>query len=270
MTSGKASEDRYIAPALQRGLAILGSFDRARPVLTMVELARINALPRATVFRLAHTLEVMGFLVREPAGQGYRLGPAVLSLGFGYLSGLELPDIARPVLERLRDATGASAHLAVRDGAEIVYLAQVSGQSALTSNIGVGSRLPAHGSTMGRALLLDLDEGALRNIFGSAPLAATTDQTPKTVAALAAIQAKDRRWGYVASRSFYERGVVSLAAPVRDAAGAIAAAVSVVTSEHALDAEAMHGAVKDCVLESAAEISRWLGHHPAGLSSAAE
>ena len=268
--SDKTPQDRYIVPALQRGLAILGSFDRDRTVLTMVELARINALPRATAFRLAHTLEAMGFLVREPGGQGYRLGPAVLSLGFGYLAGLELPGIARPVLERLRDATGASAHLAVRDGVEIVYLVQVSGQSALTSNIGVGSRLPAYGSTMGRALLLDLQAQALSDIFGAAPLAAMTDQTPETVEALARMLAEDRGRGYVASRSFYERGVVSLAAPVRDEAGAIVAAVSVVTSEHALDAEAMHGAVKDRVLEAAAEISQWLGHHPADLSSAAE
>ena len=267
---GEGPQDRYIVPALRRGLGILCSFDRSRPVLTMVELARINALPRATTFRLVHTLEAMGFLVRETVGQGYRLGPAVLSLGFGYLAGLELPEIARPVLERLRDATGASTHLAVRDGVEIVYLVQVSGPSALTSNIGVGSRLPAHGSTMGRALLLDLDAEALQTAFGTGFLVAMTDQTPTTVEALVGILAKDRSQGYVASRSFYERGLVSLAAPVRDAAGAIVAAVSVVTSEHVLDFRAMHGVAKDRVLESAAEISRWLGHQPGGLSTAAE
>ena len=268
--SAKAQDDRYAVPALRRGLAILRSFERDRPVLSMVELARINGLPRATAFRLVHTLEAMGFLVREPVGQGYRLGPAVLSLGFGYLAGLELPDIARPVLERLRDTIGASAHLAVRDRVEIVYLVQVSGQSALTSNIGVGSRLPAHGSTMGRALLLDLDDQALAALFADAPLAAMTEQTPRTLEALSRILAEDRKRGYVASRSFYERGVASLAAPVRDAAGTTVAAVSMVASEHAVDAEAMDGAVKDQVLEAAAEISRWLGHRPAALSSAAE
>lgn len=268
--STRPPDDRYTVPALQRGLAILRSFDRDRPVLSMVELARINNLPRATAFRLVHTLEAMDLLVREPVGQGYRLGPGVLSLGFGYLAGLELPDIARPVLERLRDATGASTHLAIRDGVEIVYLVQVSGQAALTSNIGVGSRLPAHGSTMGRALLQDLDDQALAAIYADAPLSPMTEQTPTSIEDLSRMLAEDRKRGYVASRSFYERGVASLAAPVRDATGATVAALSMVASEHAVDAEAMDGVVKDQVLEAAAEISRWLGHRPAALSSAAE
>ena len=145
------SEERYIVPALARGIAILQGFGRDRPVMTMAEIARAHALPRATAFRLINTLEDAGFLVREPNGQGYRLGAAVLSLGFSYLAGQDLPDVARPVLERLRDRTGASAHLAIRDGGHIVYLLRAPGQSALTSNIGVGTRLPAYASTMGRA-----------------------------------------------------------------------------------------------------------------------
>ena len=149
-------------------------------------------------------------------------------------------------------------------------MVQVSGQSALTSNIGVGSRLPAHGSTMGRALIMDLDIQALAAAFGAAPLTAMTEQTPTTLKELAGILAADRGRGYIASRSFYERGVASLAAPVRDETGTIVAAISVVTSEHMVDAEAMQGAVKDHVLKAAAEISRWLGYHPAALGTAAE
>jgi DNA-binding IclR family transcriptional regulator len=260
------SEDGYIVPALQRGLAILRGFDRVTPVMSLAEIAKRNGLPKATAFRLVHTLEEAGCLVREAGGQGYRLGPGVLALGFGYLDGLGLPEIARPVLERLRDATGASTHLAIRDGAEIVYLVRVPGQSALASNIGVGTRLPAHGATMGRALLLDLGADELADLVDEAGLDRLTDQTPTTLEALRATLRRDRERGYVVSRSYYEKGVVSVAAPVRDTTGRAVAAISVVGSELALTPETVEGAVKDQVLEAAAEISRWLGHAPAAAA----
>ena len=130
--------DRYIVPALERGLRLLRGFTHGAPAMSLGEIAKANELPRATAFRLIRTLEVLGYLRRIDGTKTYRLGPAVLSLGFEYLASVDLPEIAGPALEGLRDRTGASAHLAVRDRDEIVYLCRVASRLTLTSSIRIG------------------------------------------------------------------------------------------------------------------------------------
>ena len=257
------ADDRYIVPGLERGLRLLACFTGETPELAPGELARQLDLPRTTVFRLAHTLEAMGFLRRLDGSKSYRLGPAVLGLGFEYLAALELPEIARPALERLRDETGASSHLAVRDGAEIVYVSRCASHSALASNIRVGSRLAAHGSSMGRVLLANLPDDDLETLYAGRVLEQFTAQTPSDLTALRALLAGDRRRGHVIGRSFYERGVVSVAAPVRDDSGRTVAAINVTAAEQSVEPGALDGALREHVIETARTISSWLGHRAA-------
>ena len=107
--------DRYIVPALAHGLAVLGLFSRERPALTAPEICEALQLPRASVFRLLVTLERGGYLRRERDERTFRLGPGLINRGFVYLSSLDLVEIAQPVLQKLRDETGLSAHMAVRE-----------------------------------------------------------------------------------------------------------------------------------------------------------
>ena len=100
-TADDNSTDKYIVPALERGLRLLGEFGRDSRTLSAPELARRLDLPRSTVFRLINTLEAMGFVERLDSGNDYRLGMAVLRLGFEYLSSLELTELGQPVLARL-------------------------------------------------------------------------------------------------------------------------------------------------------------------------
>ena len=101
-----ASASTYLVPGLERGLRILAEFSAREPVLGAPELSKRIGIPRTTTFRLLQTLEALGFLERVNGDRNFRLGVAVLRLGFEYLSSLELTDFAAPVLERLRDATG--------------------------------------------------------------------------------------------------------------------------------------------------------------------
>jgi DNA-binding IclR family transcriptional regulator len=262
-------KDRYMVPGLERGLKLLQCFSRDNPVQLPGDLARTLDLPRSTVFRLLHTLETMGLLLR--ADNGYRLGPAVLGLGFEYLSTLELPDIAQPFLEGLRDATGASAHLAIRDRGDIVYLSRYASRSTLASNIRAGSRLAAHASSMGRILLSDLSDDELNEIYGvDSTLQAFTDQTPRDLAALRSMLREDADRGYVVSRSYYERGVVSVAAGLRDSTGRAVAAINITAAEQSVDRSTLEGEFKDKVCEAARAISASLGGGTFPLRSAAE
>ena len=113
---GSVETPKYIVPGLQRGLEILRTFSRDRYSIGAPELARELNIPRSTVFRLIQTLEYMGFLEKLENGSEYRLSVGVLSLGFEFIASLEVTDLARPLLEKLRDETGHSVHLAIRDG----------------------------------------------------------------------------------------------------------------------------------------------------------
>lgn len=163
MDKSDDSQDKYIVPGLERGLLLLCEFSRKDRTLTAPELARRLKLPRSTIFRLLTTLEAMGFVTRN--GNEYRLGMAVLRLGFEYLASLELTELGQPLLNRLCDEIRYPCNLVVRDGRSIVYVAKVSPSTPLSSSVNVGTRLPAHATVLGRILLQDLSLGELRELY---------------------------------------------------------------------------------------------------------
>jgi len=262
--SRTAKEPSYIVPALERGLLLLQAFSKDKPVQSLGVLAKELGLPRATTFRLANTLEHLGFLVRDPETGEYRVGAAALKLGWTYLSGLELPEIAYPLLVNLRYETGASVHMAVREGHDIVYVTRLPARAALSSNIKVGSRLPAHGSSMGRSMLQDLDDDQLVKLYrGTYELTLFSSQTPNTVRELRDLLLKDaQNDGVVISRGFYEKGVVSIAAPIRDGRDRVVAAINITAAAGRYTEEELEGNIRDQVLKAARLISMALGHDP--------
>lgn len=250
---------RYAVPGLERGLNILRLFSRARRRIGAPEMARELGIPRSTVFRLAQTLEAMGFLQRGEDDRDYALGPAVLTIGFEYLGSLDLVELANPVLARLRDRTGCSAHLALRRGTDILYLARHASRSAISSSVNVGTALPAHATIMGRVILADLSDTELRELYAGHTLARFTEQTPTSMAALRALLTDDRRRGYAISSAFFEPGVTAVAAAVRDHTGRAVAAINVTAVDAAFEARRLEGEIKDAVCEAAQAISTLLG-----------
>jgi DNA-binding IclR family transcriptional regulator len=219
--------DRYNVPALERGLRVLCEFSRESRTLSAPELARRFDLPRSTVFRLLTTLENMGFLERAEGGRDYRLGLAVLRLGFEYLASLELTELGQPLLARLCDRLNYPSNLVVRDGRSIVYVAKVSPPSVFSSAVNVGTRLPAHATVLGRILLEDLSLAELRELYPEDHLEQFSPCTPKTVMELFDMVQADRQRGFVSGEGFFESAISSVAAPVRDQSGQIVAALGV-------------------------------------------
>ena len=153
-----AGDTAYRVPGLERGLKILTEFSPREPVLGAPELSKRLKIPRTTVFRLLQTLESLGFLERADKDRNYRLGVAVLRLGFEYLSSLELTDLGLPIIEALRDATGLTSHILIRDGRDVVFVAKAQSHTPISSSVkvNVGTRLPAHATTHGHVLMGDL------------------------------------------------------------------------------------------------------------------
>ena len=268
-TTNGAADSRYIVPALSRGLALLEAFSAERPSLTLSELSKAVGLSRSSTYRLVYTLEDMGFLLRDKGSKSYRLGTRILGLGFAYLASQELVELARPHLEALRDRTNCSAHLGVVEGTELIYVVRVPDRKALTSHIRVGSRLAAHATSMGRAILSHLPESEIRRRFAGVPLQAFTSHTATDVESLIALLEADRARGYILSRSAFAEGIASVAAPVRDADGEVVAAINISTPEATLKGDELETTLKDAVLDTARTISHWLGYRGGRVAATA-
>lgn len=254
-------QDKYSVPGLERGLRLLCEFSRQDKTLSAPELARRLDIPRSTVFRLLATLERMGFVERADGGRDYRLGMSVLRLGFEYLASLELTEIGRPLLERLRDEIGYSCNLVVRDGRSIVYVAKSVTQTAFTSHVNVGTRLPAHATVLGRVLLEDLSLPQLRALYPEEHLEVFSSNTPKTVVELFDMVQADKERGFVLQEGFFETSISTVAAPVRDHSGNVVAALGATIPSPHIDASQLDVIVAR-VRETAAELSRLLDHAP--------
>jgi DNA-binding IclR family transcriptional regulator len=256
-----ASGDRYVVPALQRGMQLLGQFSRDERELTGAELSRRLDLPRASVFRLLQTLEQMGFVERVGDTASYKLGIAVLRLGFEYLASMELTEYGRPILDDLCSRTGLTAHLVVRDGREVVFVAKAAGRSLMINSIQVGARLPAHATVLGRVLLGGSTLADLGRMYGEGPLAAYTPQTPTTLAALKELIDADAQRGYGVSQGGFESGISTIAAPVFDEHQRIAAAVSVTIPAQQFDPQTL-GDIVAQVCDTAGRLSQRISHLP--------
>jgi DNA-binding IclR family transcriptional regulator len=224
------AEPRYSVPALARGLEVLSLFTRERPILTGAQLAKLTGLPRASVFRMLQTLEHAGYVDRvgEPGTHpAYRLGVAVLRLGFEFLSSMELTEQGRPVLESLSDACGHSSHIVVRDGRDVVVVAKALGRLATFHAIQIGARLPAHATVLGRVLLGGRSLMDIEQLYAGQDMRAFTPSTPTTALALKEKIDEAAAAGYSVSQGGFETGISTVAAPVFDAKKNICAAVSV-------------------------------------------
>ncbi|MFM7332411.1 MAG: IclR family transcriptional regulator [Brachymonas sp.] len=231
MTSTLKNENsRYTVPALARGLEILGYFTHERRVLSGAQLAKMADLPRASVFRMLQTLEQAGYLERvgEPGTHpSYRLGVAVLRLGFEFLSSMELTEQGRPVLESLSDACGYSSHIVVRDGRDVVVVAKALGRLATFHAIQIGARLPAHATVLGRVLLGGLDMAYITQLYAGLEMKQFSKSTPQSAKALKALVDEAAQAGYALSQGGFESGISTIAAPVINADKQVIAAVSI-------------------------------------------
>lgn len=259
MTTSK-TDSRYIVPGLSRGLQILRSFTRERQELTVIELARLVDVPRSTAFRLVYTLQAEGFLLHVGDTRRYQLGSRVLELGYSFLAGKDLIDIANPVLRRLRDETQTSSHLAIREGRDVVYIARVQGNTSLVSAKNVGSRLPAHATAPGRVLLAALPLAAVVELYDGHKFETFTPETPGSMGQLITLIEADRKDSSIMSWGFYEPDVASIAAPIFNSEGQVEAAISVSCPISIYDKEIFSTKIRRIVEESAADISRGLGY----------
>ncbi|MBK5960423.1 hypothetical protein CCR97_19805 [Rhodoplanes elegans] len=263
----RKSETLYIAPPAQRAVRLLRAVVEGDAVTNTSVTAKALGINRTTLIRLLCTLEAERFIERRPGGDGFQVGVGFIGLAARALAGQDLVQVATPVLARLSETFGLSAHLGVLDGHDVLYLLRRAPDLPVVSNIRVGSRLPAHATTMGRIILAHLPAAAVTALYGRGALKAFTDKTATTLAKLEAQIAADRAAGLAWSRENFEPGIDSVAAAVLGPAGAVVAAINVTGPSGQFPAA---GAAKArlgvAVREAAAEISARLGHVSSGAA----
>jgi IclR family pca regulon transcriptional regulator len=213
---------------LAKGIAVIRAFTREHPAPTLSDIARSAAIPAATARRCLLTLEDLGYVTRH--GRSFLLRPKVLELGAAYLDSMDIEHLTKNHLEELASKTGDSAAMSVLDGGDIVYVARASVRTLLRLEAHVGSRFPAHATSMGRVLLAGLSPERLQQYFDTARLEALTDRTVCDPAQLRTLIDECRRSGYAAVADELAYGVVALAVPVLDHSGRVVAALN--TSSH--------------------------------------
>lgn len=238
---------------LARAFALLGAFSADRPRLGLVQLQRRTGLPLTTVHRLTGQLVALGAL--EHDGDGYRVGVRLWELGALAPRAQGLRQAALPFLEDLYEATHENVQLVVLDGLEALYVERISGRGAVPLVGRAGGRLPLHASSGGLVLLAHAGPELLDAVL-AAGLPAATPWTITTEHRLRAVLADARRDGVVVCDRHLDPGSVAVAAPVRDRAGDVVAAVSVVVP--ARDPATPPAALAPAVRAAARGISRTL------------
>ena len=246
---------------LIRGLDVLRAFDREAPTMTLSQVAAKTRLPPAAARRYLRTLVGLGYLAHH--GRMFVLRPKVLELGTHYLDAIDVNGLCQADLQEVVAVTGHSSSLAILDQDDIVYLAHAGVRRRFRAEANVGTHYPAYATSMGRVLLGELDDRALREYLATTRFERLTEKTITAPCDLpqAVATARDDGYALVCDELFY--GVMALAVPVRDQAGHAIAAINCSARSPETDRAEM---IESClpVLRAAAErISLALRRFPA-------
>src|SRR4051794_4178615 len=175
--------DSYVQ-SFARGLEVIRSFSASAPRQTLSEVAVRTGLTRAGARRILLTLHTLGYV--ESDGRLFALTPRILDLGFAYLSSMPMWNVAEPVMEGLVEQVKESCSAGVLEGTDIVYVLRVSTRKIMRNSLGVGSRLPAYCTSLGRMLLAGLPDAQVLALLRASPIEPRTRHTITDVDALLA------------------------------------------------------------------------------------
>ena len=223
----KDKDPEYLT-TLERGLTVLRSFNRSRPEMQLSEVAAATNLSPAVARRCLNTLVALGYVTR--AGKKFLLTPEVLVFGSAFLASASIDSVIGEHLQSVRDETGDSSSISVLSGEDILYLAHIPTNRHIRLNAGVGTRFPAHATSMGKVMLAHLPEDKLADYLEHAELKRFTDLTVTSPETLKKQLVDIRSKGYCSVLSELDYGLVSIAVPVYDDDGSVLAAINCSTA----------------------------------------
>jgi IclR family pca regulon transcriptional regulator len=253
--------------SVQRALDVIKSFTPRHSSMTLTEVAERTHLTRGAARRFLLTLEHLGYVRSD--GRKFSLSPAVLELGYAYLSSVHPWDAAFPLMEQLSNEVQENCLAGVLDGTDVICVARTT-RRLVTVAVYVGGRVPASASSMGRAILAYQDEAEIGRYLEAAQLKPVTPHTITDKDALRAELARVREQGWSLVEHELEEGLTSVSAPVFGSNGRSVAALNISAHGHRLTRQDVEARVLPQLLRCAAETSLLFGFRPqAGEDGAA-
>ena len=252
---------RKVIASVERALDILNLFDGSHAELGNTEIAKMLSMDPGTVSGLIYTLKVNNYLDQNPDNRKYRIGLKLAERAAVLLGHIDLRKIATPYLEELRQWSGESINLAIRDHDEVVYIERLFGHHSLGIRSELGKRACLHSTALGKAILANMNLKETQSILTGYKFISIT---PKTITNL-----KDflkeleivKKTGYAIDEEENELGGRCLAAPIFNNIGIPVAAVSISVPIQRLPREKIIEYGKR-IKEVALDISRNLGYLP--------
>jgi IclR family transcriptional regulator, pca regulon regulatory protein len=244
----------YFIESLARGLAVLDAFGPERHELTLKEIAEAAQVTQPSALRIGYTLVQTGYLMRNPATRGYRLGPRALSAGLESLGSMTLPEIAEPYMVTLRDHTEELIKLAVPAGLEVVIVGRAPAPKHPAAGMYVGTRGSVLSSSLGRAVLAWQPEHIQTAVIAQAREMRLTPKTlPRSEIRREVERIRER--GYALNDQGTTLDHRSVAAPILDASGKAVGAINLSMSVQRITLDELERAMAPQVVEAAAAIS---------------
>jgi IclR family pca regulon transcriptional regulator len=220
-----AGRDRDFVASLQKGLEVLTCFNRQHARLTLSEVARLTGSSPASARRSLYTLRALDYL--ETDGKRFWVAPRALLVAHAYLASRPTPQVAQPLLDALSERTRQSATLGKLLDDDVIIVARSTARRSLSTGLGIGARLPAYASALGRALLATLPPAEAAQRVRAMELHSLTPKTTVTVDGVLARVERCRREGWAGSDGELELGVRSMAVPAYNRAGEAIGALSI-------------------------------------------
>jgi DNA-binding IclR family transcriptional regulator len=206
--------------AVDRAIAILQCFAPDKPAMSVIEIQRRVGLSRPTLYRLLQTLAATNLIKAEGDPQRFRLAHGVMELAHVWLAGLNRIDVARPLLEGLREKTGETAALfALREQKRICVL-ELESYHALTIKRGIGDTGDLAVGASGKAILAFLDEARRATMLSKITSKPKRDELAKSLEAV-------RNQGFAVSHGEVFVGAVAVAAPIYNHNGEVSGSLGV-------------------------------------------
>lgn len=247
--------------AVERALAMLEAVAQESEGLSNADISRKLKIPKSSASYILRTLVARGYLNRDDDTGKYRVGLKILSLSRGALSGLDVREVALPVMRNLMEKTSLTCHLAILDGPDAVYIEKVEPHGFLRVDTWVGRRMRVHATSVGKALVAHIPQERLEKILAERGMEKRTGKTITTLPRLLKELEKVRAQGYAVDDEENNMGARCLGAPVFNQQGVIEASVGLSGTINQVNPQTMPG-ILEKLKDAARHISMQLGYRP--------
>ena len=245
--------------AVERALAMLEAVAHEPEGLSNAEISRRLEIPKSSASYILRTLEKQGYLHRDGENGKYRVGLKILSLSRGALSGIDVREVALPIMRHLVEKTNLTCHLAILDGPEAVYIEKVEPTGFIRMDTWVGRRMRVHATSVGKALTAHIPQEQLEKILAERAMERRTPKTICTLPRLLKELEKVRSQGYAVDDEENNLGARCVGAPIFNQQGKIEASLGLSGTIHQVNEQTMPR-ILEHLKDAARHISMQLGY----------